>query len=430
MHKNKISTSPWRWMPTTFFMEGFPGVMIMVVTSIMYKNLGLSNERITLYTGLLTLPWVIKPLWASLVDIYKCKAWWIYVTQLLMGASFVALAFSLQSGEDYFFPASLACCWAVAFCSASHDIAADGYYLVELDPSKQAFFLGFQSAAYQIGKILAQGILVMFAGYLFTRLNNYFDVWSIVLAIAGGVCLLVGLYHKIILPRDHTLVAKPNLRETWNNFVLVYQEFFKLEGVWFAVLFLLLFRFGEQLLSPMIPLFLLDKVSAGGLDLGNQFTGFAYGSCSPLAILFGGLLGGYVIYRNGFKRWIWPMVFIINIPHTLYVVLAYLQIRDPMLVLPVILIEQFCFSFGFAAYMMFLMYAVRNSKFKTAHYSFFSGLMLLGLMIPKMLSGWLQSVMGYTNFFILILFMIIPAIILIPFLKMDASYGKRSTVKA
>lgn len=416
--------SLWTWIPTTFFMEGFPGIMIMVVISIMYKNLGISNEKITFYTGMLMFPWVVKPIWASFIDIVKTKRWWIYLMELSISMGFVGLAFSLQT--SFFFSFSILICWVIVFFSSSHDIAADGFYVIQLKPEEQSFFLGFQSASYQIGKITAQGFLVMLSGYLFSKIHNYFTVWTIAMLTAALITFSVGIYHKFILPRNEqgktALKCKEVLKELGN----VYKEFFKLKGLLIGILFLILYKVGEFMIINILPLFLLDPLNKGGLGFDNQFTGLVYGVAAPIVLLLGGLLGGFAIHKKGFKSWIWWMLLIMNIPHSLYIILSYFQIQNKLLVISFIAIEQFCFSFGYSAYLIFLMYLVRESRFKTAHYSFLSGIMLLSIMGPRMLSGWIQSQVGYLNFFIIVLLLSIPAAIVIRFLKVDPFFGKKN----
>jgi MFS transporter, PAT family, beta-lactamase induction signal transducer AmpG len=414
---------PWFWVPTTFYMEGFPGVMIMFVLGIMYKNFGVSNAKITLYTGMLVMPWVIKPLWASLIDVFMTKRWWIYMMEIIVGCLFLVMAFVVKTPN--YFLLSIAVAWIIAFLSSSHDIATDGFYLMELDQSQQSFFVGVQSASYNIGKICATGLIVMLCGFIYDGTNNYFTAWTFGLTVVGGICIALGLYHKIILPKDEKKEHK-NLKQAVHEFCEVYVDFFKLKGLIMAFLFLFFYKLSESMISTILPLFLLDPVSRGGLGLTNAFTGLAYGTVSPLAIILGGFLGGYAIYRKGFRYWIWWMLLAVNSPNAVYIILARFHIQSHAVILSCIAFEQFCFSFGYSAYLIFIYYMVKDSKFKTAHYAFFAGIMLLGIMIPKMISGWLQELMGYENFFIFIMFMLIPAAIVVKFLKMNpAQYGRR-----
>jgi MFS transporter, PAT family, beta-lactamase induction signal transducer AmpG len=418
-----MNKKPWFWVPSTYYMEGFPGVMIMLVLGIMYKNFGLSNTKITLYTGMLVMPWVIKPLWASLIDVYMTKRWWIYMMEIFVGCLFIVMAFVVKTPN--YFLLSIAVAWAIAFLSSSHDIATDGFYLMELNPSQQSFFVGIQSASYNIGKITATGLIVMLCGLLYKQTQNYFTAWSFGLIVAGGVCIAIGLYHRFILPKDEKKERK-SLKQAVLEFFEVYVDFIKLKGLIMAILFLFFYKLGESMISSILPLFLVGPISEGGLGLTNTFTGLAYGTVAPLAIILGGFLGGYSIYRKGFRYWIWWMLLAENIPNAVYIILAHYQIQSQTVILSCIAFEQFCFSFGYSAYFVFIYYMLRDSKFKTAHYAFFAGVMLLGIMIPKMISGWIQELTGYENFFIFIMFLIIPAAIVIRYLKMNPlHYGKR-----
>ena len=414
---------PWFWVPSVYYMEGFPGVMIMFVLGIMYKNFGVSNTEITIYTGLLVMPWVIKPLWASLIDIIMTKRWWIYMMEIVVGCLFIAMAFAVKT--PHYFILSIVLAWAIAFLSSSHDIATDGFYLIELNPSQQSFFVGVQSACYNIGKISATGLVVMLCGLLFTQTQNYFTAWSFGLIVSGCTCIGIGLYHKFILPHSEKKEHK-TFKEAMHEFIEVYKDFFKIKGLVTAILFLFFYKLSESMISTILPLFLLDPVSQGGLGLTNTFTGLAYGTVAPLTIILGGFLGGYAIYCKGFKYWIWWMIAAVNAPNAVYIVLAHYQIQSHAIVLSCLAFEQFCFSFGYAAYLVFVYYMVKDSKYKTAHFAFFAGVMLLGIMIPKMISGWLQQLMGYEHFFIFVIFMIIPAIIVVKFLKMNpAHFGRK-----
>ena len=419
-----VNKKPWFWVPTTFYMEGFPGVMIMFVLGIMYKNFGVSNSKITLYTGMLVMPWVVKPLWASLIDIFMTKRWWIYMMEIVVGVLFILMAFVVKTPN--YFLLSIIVSWVIAFLSSSHDIATDGFYLMELNPSQQSFFVGIQSASYNIGKICATGLIVMLCGLLHHRTNNYFTAWSFGLTVVGCICIAIGIYHKFILPNDEVKENK-TVKEAITEFCEVYVDFVKLKGLIMAFLFLFFYKLAESMISTILPLFLLDPVTKGGLGLTDTFTGLAYGTVAPITIILGGFLGGYAIYRKGFRFWIWWMLLAVNAPNIVYIFLANYQAQNHAIVLGCIAFEQFCFSFGYSAYLIFIYYMVKNSRFKTAHYAFFAGIMLLGIMIPKMISGWLQEMMGYENFFIFIVIMIIPAAVVIKFLKMNpADYGKKA----
>ncbi|HJO95454.1 MAG TPA: MFS transporter [Victivallales bacterium] len=421
--KTKLRKDVWFWVPSTFFMEGLIGTVILYMAAIMYKNLGLSNTQITVITGMLLLPYGLRPLWAAFVDLFMTKRWWIYFMEILIAACCVALIFALQT--PFFITATIAIFWAYAFIGTSHDMACDGNYIVQLVPHEQSLYLGVQGASYQVGKILVQGVLIMIAGYLFEEIGNYHTVWAIVIGIAGAIILTVAIYHRFVLPKNEKLRNVRTLKSAYQEFLRVFIEFIKIKRLWIGILFLLLYKLGETLANKIMPLFLLSSAHTGGLGLTDQFTGFSYGVVAPIALLLAGLLGGYAIYKKGLKFWLWWMVIIMNLPHLLYVILAMYQPTNHLFILSCITIEQFCFAFGYSAYAFYLMYLVRDSRFKTAHYAFFSGIMMLALMGPGMISGWLETLLGYEHFFWLVLAMVIPTIIVVAFLKIDKSFGIR-----
>ncbi|MEI6054970.1 MAG: hypothetical protein WCR55_02835 [Lentisphaerota bacterium] len=416
----------WRWVPTLYFMEGMPGIMIMVVLAIMFKNFGIPNEKITLYTGSLVMPWVLKPIWAGFIDIIKSKRWWIYTMEICVAAGFVAIAISMKA--ENFFIITIAISWVVAFMASNHDIAADGFYLMELNPAQQSFFVGIQGAAYNVGKVFATGFIVIMTGVIFEYCGSYHTAWffgMLLVAIAAGG---IGIYHKFVLPKEQTRNEGKNFKGAMIEFWYVYLEFFKLERIWLAILFLFFYRAGESIINIVLPLFLLSPIAEGGLGLNNEFTGLSYGTLAPISIILGSMLGGYAIYRKGFKFWIWWMLLLENVPHLLYYVIAHFHIYNRIVIASFIFLEQLCFSFGLCAYSIFLFYMVRNSKFKTSHYAFFAGIMQLAVMIPVMLSGWLTKLFGYQDLFLFILVMIIPAGIIIFFVKDKIDcFGKRGS---
>ncbi|HJO92555.1 MAG TPA: MFS transporter [Victivallales bacterium] len=421
--------SPWAWVPSTYIMEGLPDSMIMIVLAIMLKNFGYSNILITFYTGALVFPWVIKPLWAPFIDIFRTKRWWLYVMEISIAGGFVAMAISLKFTNFFIICISLS--WVIAFMASSHDIACDGFYIKHLAPSKQAFFVGIQGAGYNIGKIIATGGIVILAGILFDHLGSYHSAWFFSMLAVAIICCCFGFYHKFILPKETKREKKSTIKDMAKEFLIVYLDFIRMKDLWLAILFLFFYRVGESIVTIILPLFFLSPISKGGLGLSDQFTGVAYGTLAPIAIVLGSILGGYVIYRKGFKYWIWTMLLLENIPHLLYYMLAYYHIYNHVIIASCIFVEQLSFSFGLCAFTMFLFYMVRNSKYKTAHYAFFSGIKQIAVMVPVMISGWLQHVLGYQNLFLFILILIIPAGIVVFFVRNKlGDYGKKASTTA
>ena len=417
-------TSPWAWIPTLYFAQGLPYVAVMTISVIMYKRLGISNTDIALYTSWLYLPWVIKPFWSPFIDLLKTKRWWVVTMQLLVGAGLGGVAFTLPM--DFFFQATLAVFWLVAFSSATHDIAADGYYMLALEQHEQAFFVGIRSTFYRISTIAGQGLLVMIAGLLETSTGKIPLSWSITFFIMAGMFIGFCLYHKFILPKPAT--DKPATTVTASNlmkeFFATFVSFFKKEQVGIAILFMLLFRLPEAQLVKMITPFLIDPRDVGGLGLTTTQIGLTYGTIGILGLTIGGILGGIVASRGGLKQWLWPMALIISLPNIAFVYLACVQPESLLVINFCVFVEQFGYGFGFTAYMLYMIYFA-NGEHKTAHYAICTAFMALGMMLPGMAAGWLQEKLGYEHFFIWVMICCIGTLIVTAFLKIDPEFAKK-----
>jgi len=583
----------WSWVPTLYFAEGIPYVVVMTVSVILYKRLGLSNMEIALYTSWLYLPWVIKPLWSPFIDIFKTKRWWIVIMQLIIGAGLAGVAFTIPA--DNFVQYTLAFFWLLAFSSATHDIAADGFYMIGLSEHDQTFFVGIRSTFYRIAMIIGQGILIIVAGYFETttglqpadinvhskpnieivnydlpevrnfernssgqgllvasksidistkRNNKYaFDstlqvvkvwnqengfygskakpipevklsdadrkvetgnfallyislnqsppegkeqivtldreggdksfslvegarfsfnksnwnkpaialvqidhklrtqsvamfqvrsgdipkAWSYTFFIICGLFFVFFLYHKFILPypdSDKPVLAGGSAKSIFSEFLKTFALFFTKEKIGLVITFLLIYRFGEAQLVKMASPFLLDPRSVGGLELTTGQVGFVYGTVGIIGLTLGGLLGGLLAAKDGLKKWIWWMFLSINIPHILYIYLAFAQPDNFVIINLCVFGEQFGYGFGFTAYMLYMIY-ISQGTHKTAHFAITTGFMALSMMIPGMLSGWIQEILGYQLFFVWILFTMIPGFFIVRMLKIDSEYGKK-----
>lgn len=394
--------SPWGWVPTLYFAQGLPYVAVMTISLIMYKRLGIGNAEIAFYTGWLNLPWVIKPLWSPFIDLIKTKRWWITWMQLFIGAGLAGIAFTIPT--EHFFQLTLALFWLLAFSSATHDIAADGFYMLGLDNKEQALFVGIRSTFYRIATIAGQGLLIMLAGHLETTTGNIPFAWSITFMVLAGLFLGLWAYHKFILPRPDTdkkaeeVSSSSLMQGFWNTFV----SFFQKKQAGLAILFMLLYRLPEAQLAKMSIPFLVDPISEGGLGLTTEQIGFVQGTVGIIGLTLGGILGGIAVSRQGLKRWIWPMVCAISIPDAVYVYLSYAQPESLLIVNFCVFIEQFGYGFGFTAYMLYLI-RFADGEHKTAHYAICTAFMALGMMIPGMAAGWLQETMGYQLFFVWIM---------------------------
>ena len=396
----------------------------MTISVIMYKRLGISNTDIALYTSWLYLPWVIKPFWSPFVDLLKTKRWWVVTMQMLVGAGLAGVAFTLPT--DFFFQASLAVFWLVAFSSATHDIAADGYYMLALEPHEQAFFVGIRSTFYRISTIAGQGILVMIAGALETSTGKIPMSWSITFFIMAGLFIAFCLYHKFILPKPAS--DKPSVTVTASNlmkeFFATFVSFFKKKQVAVAILFMLFYRFPEAQLVKLITPFLIDPREVGGLGLTTTEIGLTYGTIGIIGLTVGGILGGILASRGGLKKWLWPMALIISLPNIAFVYLASVQPESFWVINLCVFIEQFGYGFGFTAYMLYMIY-FSDGEHKTAHYAICTAFMALGMMLPGMAAGWLQEQLGYENFFIWVMICCIGTLVVTAFLKVDPNFAKK-----
>ncbi|WP_310386324.1 MFS transporter [Roseateles sp.] len=417
------TSSPWAWIPTLYFGQGIPYVVVMTLSVIMYKNLGFSNTEIALYTSWLYLPWVIKPLWSPLIELLGAKRRWIWALQFVIGAALALVALTLPGSRA--FQMSLAVFWLMAFASATHDIAADGFYMLALPQGTQAAFVGVRSTFYRLANIGGQGGLVYLAGELFERSGSMVSAWSTVLALLGGLFGLLGLYHLWALPRPAAdQDSSAGQGDLLRDFFAVFAAFFRKPGIGVIIAFLLLYRFPEAQLLKLATPFLLDSAVAGGLALSNKQVGIAYGTVGLTALTLGGLLGGWVISRVGLKRALWPLVLLMHVPNAAFLVLALYLPSNLALISVALGVEQFGYGLGFTAYLM-VMILVADGPHKTAHYSICTGFMALGMMLPGMWSGWLQQALGYVGFFIWVLVATIPSFAITAMLKIPADFGKQ-----
>ncbi len=416
----KIFSKSWFWVPSLYFIEGLPYVAVMTLSVIFYKNMQISNTEIALYTSWFYLPWVIKPLWSPIVDLFKTKRQWIIYTQFFIGLSFGLLALTLPF-ENYFIY-TVVFFLLIAFSSATHDISADGLYLIAQSQHDQAKFVGIRSTFYRFAMIFGQGIVVIIAGELQESTKNVITAWSITFAILFTIFLFFGLYHFFMLPRNENDVTEKEsfMSEFWD----VFDSFFKKKNILIILLFLLLFRFSEAQLGKMAIPFLLDSKMVGGLQISTTNVGFIYGTVGVILLVIGGLLGGYVISRQGLKKWIFPMALMVNLPNLIYFLFSIFHIYDYNLLLIGIAFDQFGSGFGFTAYLVYMM-MISEGEHSTAHYAISTGIMALGMMLPGMFSGYIQEILGYKLFFLWILIATIPSLLIIKFLKIDDNYGKR-----
>ncbi|MBU2493759.1 MAG: MFS transporter [Bacteroidetes bacterium] len=425
-NQKKTSRNPWAWVSTLYFAEGLPYVIVMSVSVIMYKRMGVSNTDIALYTSWLYLPYTIKPLWSPIVDLLRTKRLWIILMQLLIGASLAGIALTIPAPN--YFQYTMAFFWLMAFSSATHDIAADGFYMLGLNKRDQAFFIGIRSTFYRIAMITGQGLLIIAAGYFENSTGGNIQLaWTIIFSILAALFLLFFIYHKIILPFPVT--DKPAVTQSGSNifseFIKTFVLFFKKKNILIFISFLLIYRLGESQLVKLASPFLLDSKASGGLGLTTSEVGIVYGTVGMASLVAGGILGGFLASRDGLKYWLWWMVAAINIPNSVYIILSLTQTTSFLLINICVGIEQFGYGFGFTAYMLYMIY-ISDGQHKTAHFAIATAFMALGMMIPGMASGWIQEMIGYQYFFIWALLATIPAFLITKFIPLDPEFGRKT----
>ncbi|MDG1277858.1 MAG: MFS transporter [Algoriphagus sp.] len=419
--------SPWLWVPSLYLTEGIPYILIIVVSVVMYKKLGVSNADIGLYTSLLYLPWVIKPIWSPIIDLVGTKRKWFLSMQFILALVF--LGAGLTTPASNFFFLTLAFFWMGAFASATNDIASDGMYLIALKPEQQSFFVGLRGTFYRIGMITGQGLIVIIAGYLETSLGDNTQAWSWTMIIVAGMMLILTAINYFTTPvveeNEEVPAEKLSRAEERANFFKVFETFFTKKNIALSLTFVLIYRLGESQLVKMASPFLLDEKADGGLAISTSDYGLIYGTVGVIALLLGGILGGITISRDGLGKWMIPMALSLNLPNLLYIALAYFQPDNLLFAGGVVIIEQLGYGFGFAAYMVFLIY-LAEGIFKTSHYAIATGFMAMGMMFPGMLSGYIQEWLGYTGFFIWVGIAMIPALVIAASVKYPRGFGKKT----
>ncbi len=412
--------NPVLWIPTVYFAMGLPFVAIAQSSALMYKNLGISDTQIALWTSLIMLPWTLKPLWSPVLEMFKTKKYFVVATQLVTGMSFALVALTLPL--DHFFSYSIALLALVALSGSTHDIATDGVYLSILSPGLQAKYIGWQGAAYNIAKIVSAGGFVYLAGELEKTLGIRY-AWMIVMGIYGAVMIVLGLYHIRMLPSGGAASEVKSFKEGMATLVDVIKTFFQKKFIIWYIVFIILYRFAEGFAIKIAPLFFKAAQTDGGLGMSTSEIGLVYGTFGAAAFVVGSLLGGYYISSKGLKKTIFKLALIFNIPFAVYTFLAINQPQNMFIISSAVVLEYFGYGFGFVGLMLFMMQQIAPGKYKMAHYAFASGIMNLGFMIPSMLSGYISDLVGYKVFFMGVLIATIPSLLVaffVPFTYDDS----------
>lgn len=427
--------SPWAWIPTLYIAEGLPYFAVNTLTVLMYVNMGVSIAEMAFFTGWLYLPWVIKPFWSPFVDLFSTKRKWVIAMEFLIAGCSALVAWFLPGG--WFFSATLFFFWMMAFFSATHDIAADGYYMLELSPHDQAAYVGVRSTFYRIASVIGQGGLVMLAGYLEKTCGDISRAWMIVFAILSLFFFAISFYHTRFLPKAPAdrPVKETSAKDIVKNFALTFVTFFRKPGIAGALAFMLLYRLPEALCIKLVQPFLVAARSEGGLGLTTAEVGFANGTVGVVALLAGGIIGGIAISKAGLRKCLWPMALSLSLPCIFYCFLAMWQPESFLTICSAIALEQFGYGFGFTAFMLYLIYFSQGES-QTSHYAFCTAFMALGMMIPGMFAGHIHDLVeqfnlfgltgpqGFINFFWVVTLSSIVTLAVCSLVKIDPEFGK------
>lgn len=400
---------------------GLPFVALAAASSIMYKNMGISDSQIAFWTSLIMLPWTLKPLWGPFLEMYKTKKFFVYTTQIFTGVLFGMVGLTLQL--EAFFSVSIALLAIIAFSGATHDIAADGVYLNELSEKQQAQYVGWQGAFYNVAKVLSGGVLVYFAGEL-EKSVGIANAWMAVMGLYGAIMILLGIYNSRVLPSGGETRAVHSAKETINTLKDVIVTFFQKKYIWAGLLFIVFYRFAEGQAIKITPLFFKAPRTEGGLGLSTSQIGVLYGVAGAVAFVLGSIAAGYFVSNKGLtRRTLLILCCFFNIPFAAYAFLAVTLPTNIYVIGTAVALEYFGYGFGFVGLILFIMQNIAPGKYKMAHYAFASGLMNLGFMLPSMVSGFVSDFLGYREFFIWVLIATIPAFVvswLVPLKKVEA----------
>lgn len=396
------SKTPWLWIPTLYFVEGLPYFIVNTISLIMFKDMGMDNGTLALLTSLISIPWVVKPLWSPFVDIFRSKRWWILSMQLVMLAAVALTAASVRLST---FSVTLILFIIAAFASATHDIAADGFYMIALNKKQQSAFVGIRSTFYRIASVFGQGVLVVLAGLLERRLGDIPRAWSLTMIISAAILVVFNVYHLFVLPKpsdDGNAGEVRGASDVMKEFGGAFASFFKKKGVWLAILFMLLYRLPEAFSVKMLFPFFKDPVEVGGLGFSTDMYGVVYGTFGVVALLAGGILGGLAAARMGLRKCLWPMALALALPCSVYLFMSIAQPDNLWVVGSCVVLDQFGYGFGFSAYMLYMMH-FSQGPLKTSHYAICTAFMALSMMLPGLVAGYLQEALGYVGFFILVM---------------------------
>ena len=415
--------SPLTWVPSAYFAMGMPFVILNMVCVLMFKGLGVEDSMIALWTSVIMFPWTLKFLWSPFLEMFKTKKFFVVITQLISGVGFGLVALALHL--PHFFAVCIAVLAVIAMSGATHDIALDGLYMSSLSTQEQSRYIGWQGAFYNLAKLLATGLLVYLAGFLIktavkggaSEHDASLFAWTVIMVISGVILVLLALWHSKMLPSGgaavhHVKTVGDSMRELGE----VIRDFFTKKHIWWYILFIIMYRFGEGFVMKIVPLFLKSDIESGGLGLTEQQIGLYYGTFGAAAYVLGSLLAGYYISHLGLRKALFSLVCIFNLPFLVYAFFAWTQPDSMALIAVGIVFEYFGYGFGFVGLTLFMMQQVAPGKHQMAHYAFASAIMTLSVMVTGAVSGFLSDAMGYKLFFTVIMVAVVPVFVMTRFL--------------
>ncbi len=417
--------NPITWVPSVYFGMGLPYIALSTVSVLIFADLKVDKELITFWTSLLVLPWSLKPLFSFVMELFGTKRQYVFITEAIMSLMFGLVCFALPLPS--FFSITIALFAVLGISGSIQDIAGDGIYMQELSAKEQSIYAGWQGGFYNLAKILANGGLVFLAGHL-SKSYGVLTGWMVVIGICALIMIALSLYHMTMLPKESKRASvnrSEKIAELWE----MISSFFTKKYIWLYLLFIFLYRLGEGLAVKIAPLFLKDTIELGGLGLSNEVYGLIYGTAGSIAFVLGSILSGYFVASIGLKRALFALVCIFNIPFAVYLLLAYFQPTSLLWIGTGIVFEYFSYGFGFVGITLFMMQQIAPGKYQMAHYAFANSLMNLSVMLPGMLSGKiLHHIGGYQPFFVLVLVVTLPVILLS--LRLPFAHGSEEKIKS
>jgi PAT family beta-lactamase induction signal transducer AmpG len=411
MRQPTTTKSPLFWIPSTWFAMGLPFVALSTASAIMYKNFGISDTSIAFWTSLIMLPWTLKPLWGPFLEMFKTKKYFVYITQIITGSIFGLIAISLHL--DHFFSISITLMAIIAISASTHDTAADGIYLNELNAAEQAKYVGWQGAFYNVAKIVSGGLLVYLAGEL-EKKYGLINAWVTVMSFYCIIMVSLGVYNMKMLPEGGASKQVGTLKEGFDVLKDVIITFFQKKNIWFGLAFIVFYRFAEGQAIKITPLFFKATRAEGGLGLSTSEIGLLYGVFGAAAFVLGSIVAGNFVSKSGglTRKSLLILCCFFNLPFAAYAYLAIALPTNLYVIGSAVAIEYFGYGFGFVGLILYIMQQMAPGKYKMAHYAFGSGLTNLGFMLPSMISGFVSDKIGYQYFFIWVLVSTIPAFLI------------------